>query len=298
MKVIDGENGSRFTLIELLVVIAIIAILAAMLMPALESARDAAQRAADLSNLDQMHSMLVMYGNDHDDVVPPYWDWRDYADQRNLGAWKTSHETVFPFCWSNESTVQPLRKYGLNGKLMNCTNRGRVYDLDDTNPDTNPLIYYNNKPNLSGDRALYWRATYVYLPGAQTAVKEGAYKWGPAVLYDSLPYTPAPMNLRGARPDQIMVADVNRFGPYLDANAHATINHGRNGDAVAWDPADHEWFCENVGGGHRVRTDGSAQWADPEEMGRDFEHGIDPWEPTHAHFGNRTNGAPNQLWYW
>ena len=66
----DRATAQPFTLIELLVVIAIIAILAAMLMPALESAREAAQEAADLSHLDQMHGMLMMYGNDHDDIVP------------------------------------------------------------------------------------------------------------------------------------------------------------------------------------------------------------------------------------
>jgi prepilin-type N-terminal cleavage/methylation domain-containing protein len=285
-----------FTLIELLVVIAIIAILAAMLMPALEGAREAAQKAADLSHLDQMHGMLVMYGNDHGDVIPPHWDWRDYADRRSQGAWKTSYEMVFLNRWSNQSMVQPLIDYGLNGKIMNCTNTGRVDDITNPDPNETDALYFNDNAHPGG-RSLYWAASYAYMPGSQTAFKEGAYKWGPGVIYDSLPSTLAPMNLRGARSHQIMLADRTYFGPYLKNNSHGIANHARTGEPTGWLACDHERFCELVAGGHRLRVDGAARWADPEEMGKDFEHGMDPWEPTHAHYGNR-NGGPKMLWYW
>ena len=61
---------ASFTLIELLVVIAIIAILAAMLMPALEEAREKAQRATCLNNLHQQHLGAQMYYNDNDGRLP------------------------------------------------------------------------------------------------------------------------------------------------------------------------------------------------------------------------------------
>jgi prepilin-type N-terminal cleavage/methylation domain-containing protein len=59
-----------FTLIELLVVIAVIAILAALLMPALEKARESAQRAGCASNVHQIYLGTTFYAADYSECLP------------------------------------------------------------------------------------------------------------------------------------------------------------------------------------------------------------------------------------
>lgn len=57
-----------FTLIELLVVIAIIAILAAILFPVFAQAKEAAKKSANISNLKQNATAVLMYNSDNDGV--------------------------------------------------------------------------------------------------------------------------------------------------------------------------------------------------------------------------------------
>ena len=62
-----------FTLIELLVVVTIIAILAAILFPVFAQARDKARSASCLSNTKQIGTAIMMYVQDHDEGMPPYF---------------------------------------------------------------------------------------------------------------------------------------------------------------------------------------------------------------------------------
>jgi prepilin-type N-terminal cleavage/methylation domain-containing protein len=60
-----------FTLLELLVVIAIIAVLAALLLPALARAKDRGRQALCINNVRQQFLAVMLYADDHDDVLPP-----------------------------------------------------------------------------------------------------------------------------------------------------------------------------------------------------------------------------------
>lgn len=68
----NSRRGRAFTLIELLVVIAIIGILAGMLLPVLQRAREKARSVKCLSNIKQITSGVLMFGNDNQGHFPQY----------------------------------------------------------------------------------------------------------------------------------------------------------------------------------------------------------------------------------
>src|SRR3954471_7716364 len=86
MRRYRGQRGSRpgFTLIELLVVIAIIGVLVALIMPAVQSARESANRAKCQNNLKQLGVAAKLYYENYNGF-PAGWYFQppSYDDKGN-----------------------------------------------------------------------------------------------------------------------------------------------------------------------------------------------------------------------
>jgi prepilin-type N-terminal cleavage/methylation domain-containing protein len=116
-----------FTLIELLVVIAIIAILAAILFPVFAQAKEAAKKAAQISNIKQTGTSAQIYLADSDDTFPQAMVARPGSNQWGVGllhpvpadtlndaVWSLPERRAMAACfWAN--SVQPYMK---NYQLM------------------------------------------------------------------------------------------------------------------------------------------------------------------------------------
>jgi prepilin-type N-terminal cleavage/methylation domain-containing protein/prepilin-type processing-associated H-X9-DG protein len=99
--------GTRaFTLVELLVVIGIIALLVAMLLPALQSAREQAQKVKCAANLRNIGQSIHMYASDSKGKLPQhrgtaYWLW-DLPNQTRDAMLKSGNHRNTLYCPSNE----------------------------------------------------------------------------------------------------------------------------------------------------------------------------------------------------
>jgi prepilin-type N-terminal cleavage/methylation domain-containing protein len=123
---INRRTRSAFTLIELLVVIAIIAILAAILFPVFAQAREKARATTCLSNEKQMGIAVLMYAEDYDEGVCPWFN-------RYNQAFYSGSNNLYQYMWM--WTIQPYIK---NGTFVNGL----------TTPPTSGSVFYCPSFNL------------------------------------------------------------------------------------------------------------------------------------------------------
>ncbi|MCX6970222.1 MAG: prepilin-type N-terminal cleavage/methylation domain-containing protein [Verrucomicrobia bacterium] len=70
LKTTRRVREAAFTLMEVLIVVAIVAILAAILVPVAGKMSEAGRATKCMSNLRQLHSVLMLYANDNNQMLP------------------------------------------------------------------------------------------------------------------------------------------------------------------------------------------------------------------------------------
>ena len=106
------KDKRAFTLIELLVVIAIIAILAAILFPVFAQAKEAAKKAATLSNFKQIGTATQIYLSDTDDRYPLSFGRDEIA---GIMRWDFYHHV--PADWENNAPFNTAQRKAEEGQF-------------------------------------------------------------------------------------------------------------------------------------------------------------------------------------
>lgn len=132
------EVSQGFTLVELLVVIAVIAILAAILFPVFSRARAKARQASCESNMHELGVAILMYAQDHGDVLPAWC----------FGALSGNDNGPAQGAYTWDTVIQPYLK---NTQILTCPNSpfGRV--VGGTGPDKGQPIRSYAMPRYVGD---------------------------------------------------------------------------------------------------------------------------------------------------
>lgn len=136
-----------FTLVELLMVVAILMLFMALLLPALKTAREHGRRAKCLSNLHQISIAMVMYADQNNGKLPPYF----YTAQKSVnGSGDPSYQILIKAPW----TIWDVGMIS-NAKILLCPTDRNPTLINTTDPKGNPIVVptsygYNFEPFMQG----------------------------------------------------------------------------------------------------------------------------------------------------
>ncbi len=154
------EERSSFTLIELLVVVAIVALLAALLLPSLQNAKEKGKTAVCLSQMRQLHTILMLYADDNRGFFP-------YVLTSTMQTFFTAPGNAGGTPWDLKAAPSSwMGRYLTTQKILLC-------------PGMDPLLSQNNGYLGPGSDPTYVYGIATYRIMASTGWSD----YGPYVFY-------------------------------------------------------------------------------------------------------------------